>query len=358
MNVHIPNSIQTLLIESAGLLKRLIASPNIRNLEVRLLVWRADFMVTKTQDAFMDLTEWPALEVATLQSNYSRLVGTSFSSLRKITLKSLPYFTKFDTNITLFIKEIAEVVDRYPCLEEIYMDECPEWDILVIMLERRNILAVPIIKPIRRLSLPSTCPSSVSQLLPGLLAGKWVQRPSNFELSQAGNANSILNSAKSGCFACLRILRKCDTPLKAADPADYGDEFMSKMQDYPHSEDEILATWQKRTELWEYVYKLEGRLTRCNTQETCKLMKTFDAGSSPLISLPRENQPQTGMPSTRVDSADSASPIPPLAAEYLSQTSMPSILIDSTDFPSPSRSSLFTRLKKLGKSTMKPFKGD
>ncbi|PVF90859.1 hypothetical protein CPB86DRAFT_522356 [Serendipita vermifera] len=138
----------------------------------------------------MDLREWPALEVMTLH-NYSGFIGASFSSLRKITLKAHIY-----SKVTLFIKEIAEAVDRYPYLEEIHMDECPEWDILMIMLERRNILAVPIIKPIRRLSLPSTCPSSVSQLLPGLLAGKWVQRPSNFELSQAGNAKNILNSAK------------------------------------------------------------------------------------------------------------------------------------------------------------------
>ncbi|PVG03978.1 hypothetical protein CPB86DRAFT_691145, partial [Serendipita vermifera] len=137
---------------------------------------------------------WPALEVATLQSNYSRLVGTSFSSLRKIVLKSLRYISTFDTNITLFIKEIAEAVDRYPCLEEIHMDECPEWDILMIMLERRNILASRDIKPIKKLSLPITCPSSISQLLPGLLAGKWVLRPSNFELSQAGNAKDILES--------------------------------------------------------------------------------------------------------------------------------------------------------------------
>ncbi|PVG03994.1 hypothetical protein CPB86DRAFT_694425 [Serendipita vermifera] len=144
----------------------------------------------------MDLREWPALEVASLQSHFSRLTGASFSSLRKITLRSVPYSRKLDANITLFIKEIAEEVGRYPCLEEIHMDECPDWDILMIMLERRNILASHDIQPITRLSLPTTCPPSISQLLPGLLAGKWVQRPSNFELSHAANAKDILNTAK------------------------------------------------------------------------------------------------------------------------------------------------------------------
>ncbi|PVG03982.1 hypothetical protein CPB86DRAFT_869331 [Serendipita vermifera] len=139
----------------------------------------------------MNLSEWPALEVANLPCNYSRLTGISLSSLRRVSLKALLYHRKIDTKITLFIKEIAEVADRYPCLEEIQMDECPEWDILIIMLERRNILASRGIKSIKSLSLPSTCPSSISRLLPGLLAGKWVQRPSNFELSV--NARIVLD---------------------------------------------------------------------------------------------------------------------------------------------------------------------
>ncbi|PVG03992.1 hypothetical protein CPB86DRAFT_779099, partial [Serendipita vermifera] len=240
MNIRFPSSLRALCIETGATLEGHISSPNISTLEIKVL-YHAD--IIDAQEAFLDLGEWPAVEVASLQSHFSRLRGASLSSLRKITLTSIPYSQKIDINITLFIKDIAEEVDRYPCLEEIHMDECPEFDILMIMLERRNILANPGIKPIKRLSLPSTCPFAVSQLLPGLLAGKWVQRPSNFKLSQAGNARSILDSTKPGCFTCLRILRTCDAPLNTASSDESAREMLlSDLERYPDSEDEILAT--------------------------------------------------------------------------------------------------------------------
>ncbi|PVG03993.1 hypothetical protein CPB86DRAFT_312750 [Serendipita vermifera] len=168
------------------------------------------------------------------------------------------------------------------------MDECPDWDILIIMLERRNILASRDIQPIKKLSLPTTCPPNISQLLPGLLAGKWVQRPSNFELSHAANAKDILNTAKPGCLACLRILRTCDQPFNVA-KIDAQDTSVADLECYPLSEDGILATWQQRAEVWEELCKRPKRMIRCSTQKNRdKTMKTFDAYSSPHIPLPED----------------------------------------------------------------------
>ncbi|PVG03983.1 hypothetical protein CPB86DRAFT_869332 [Serendipita vermifera] len=313
VHVHFPDSVRMLLLVTVKGVYKLTSSPNIRNLDM-----------TCRQKTFMDLREWPALEVMTLHEYYSRFIGASFSSLRKITFKALSY-----SKVTSFIKEIAEAVDHYPCLEEIHMDECPEWDILMIMLERRNILAVPRVRPISRLSLPSTCPSSVSQLLPELLAGKWIQRPSNFELSQAGNAENILGLVKPGCFACLKSLRECDVPLKPIKPWGHGDIYnpMSKLQHYPTSENEILSTWQERAASWEYVRKPEEREGRCTTQSN-RVMKRFDANSSPHLTL-AEN------PSSYAEGK------------------VPSRPIDSTSSASPNRSSPFNGLKKFGKFTMK-----
>ncbi|CAG8649253.1 5142_t:CDS:2, partial [Acaulospora colombiana] len=286
INIHIPNSVRTLLISKNSAVRKPLPSPNIKALDIQISsVKQTGEEIYNAQTTFMDLREWPALEVATLHSNYSRLTGTSFSSLRSITLKALRYRKRFDINMTLFVKEIAEAVDNYPCLEEIHMDECPEWDILMIMLERRNILAGPGIKPIKRLILPSTCPYSISQLLPGLLAGKWVTRPSNFELSQAGNANYVLNSEIPGCFACLRMLRNCDTrSWTYVRPLYNDDRLFSRLHDYPSSEDEILATWLERALLWEKFYTRGNRVLRCTITEALRLTKSLDANSSPLLS--------------------------------------------------------------------------
>jgi hypothetical protein len=214
VDVCIPSCIQTMSIFCVDLATwSLRPYPCIRTLNIHRPTESYSRERSTVPETFMDLEEWPALESLNLPSIYSRFRGASLSSLRSITLKTAKYSWKIDTNITLFIKELAECVNNYPCLEEIHLDECPDWDILMIMLERRNILASSRIKPIRKLSLPSICPSSISQLFPGLLAGKWVQRPSNLELSQAGNANLILDPKKYVFIHHLCLLYPHSTPF-------------------------------------------------------------------------------------------------------------------------------------------------
>ncbi|PVF96808.1 hypothetical protein CPB86DRAFT_682461, partial [Serendipita vermifera] len=92
---------------------------------------------------------------------------------------------------TLFLKIVACRPDAYPSLEEIRYQDCPEWDILIIMLERRNLLSGSHIKPIKKLHLPRICPPRIARVIQVLLQGKWPDRPSNRELSMAGNAEVI-----------------------------------------------------------------------------------------------------------------------------------------------------------------------
>ncbi|PVF91242.1 hypothetical protein CPB86DRAFT_688482, partial [Serendipita vermifera] len=83
--------------------------------------------------------------------------------------------------------------ESYPSLEEITLHGILEYDILMIMLERRNLLTGSSIKKITKLHLIKPYPSQICLILLTLLECKWIERPRNRELSLAGNAEIILD---------------------------------------------------------------------------------------------------------------------------------------------------------------------
>jgi hypothetical protein len=162
----------------------------------------------------IDLNAWLALESIHIASNHAHWIQwekASLAFLRRVSFQTYyPYdFTTGDA-ATSFIRDIARRPDSYPSLEEIGLYECPEWDILMIMLERRNLLTSPHIQRIKKLSLRDTCPTNIYQIIRTLLRGKWAERPSNWELSMAGNAEIMQDKALYvsllKVFARLKIL--------------------------------------------------------------------------------------------------------------------------------------------------------
>jgi hypothetical protein len=197
MDTAFPRSVERFSIFSVHDLSSLKAQPSVKILDIEVDILSCNVnMVVSEKDALIDLTEWPALETANVQSIYARFLGASVSSLRRISISSLYAGWTNDLHITRFINEMARNPRDLPCLEEIKLNDFPEWDILIIMLERRNLLSGPDITPIKRLSLPFTSPPHISRLLPGLLAGKWVQRPSNLALSVVATIKDILDHRK------------------------------------------------------------------------------------------------------------------------------------------------------------------
>ncbi|KIM22293.1 hypothetical protein M408DRAFT_291718, partial [Serendipita vermifera MAFF 305830] len=70
-----------------------------------------------------------------------------------------------------------------PLLHEIKLDFLPEWDLLFIMLERRNHLPPSFgITRITNLILPSPIPLTLLTPLTHILSGQFTERPSNREL--------------------------------------------------------------------------------------------------------------------------------------------------------------------------------
>ncbi|CAG8715266.1 10178_t:CDS:1, partial [Acaulospora colombiana] len=103
----------------------------------------------------ISLTQWSALQTLDVYGDIFNWKDSSALRLKTITLRNRSLFGDLDNGITSFVHALACRPDCYPLLEEIVLWVCPEWDILMIMLERRNLLAGPLIKPIKRITLPS-----------------------------------------------------------------------------------------------------------------------------------------------------------------------------------------------------------
>ncbi|PVF93202.1 hypothetical protein CPB86DRAFT_829481 [Serendipita vermifera] len=199
----------------------------------------------KGLDLRLDLDDWPALDNLQIHEDVVEWGKSSLAFLRFITIginKNRPR----GNGITSFIRHLACHTISYPSLEGISLGGCPEWDILMIMLERRNLLQELGIKRITRFGLRSPCSSEILRIINTLLQGKWADRPSNRDLSLVGNAEIFLDLELPGCYLCHRGLRFCDAEVE-----DFPDEYdpealMGELPAYPDNEDDILSTWDER----------------------------------------------------------------------------------------------------------------
>jgi len=115
-------------------------------------------------------------------------------SLRSVVIKSEE---RLDQNATTFCLSILYFPDSCPLLEEVELSGFVEWDILVLMLERRNFSTAPV-KRIRTLKLPLR-PPHLANVISSLLDGKFTERPSNTDLSTEG-IREVLCSTKVYAF--------------------------------------------------------------------------------------------------------------------------------------------------------------
>jgi hypothetical protein len=206
---HIPASVYTLRVYTDRELVPFLSSNFVKYLHISLRsersnndlsqmyhhdAWSAvDYDHNRPKPDFMiDLNAWLSLESIHTASNHIHWIQwekASLTFLRCVSIQtSFPYDVTVGDGTTSFIRDIAFRPDSYPSLEEIRLAECPEWDILMIMLERRNLLASPDVSRIKKMSVHMTCPFEVCRIIHTFLQGKWPERPSNWELSMAGNA--------------------------------------------------------------------------------------------------------------------------------------------------------------------------
>jgi hypothetical protein len=106
---------------------------------------------------------------------------TSLRSLTSITFKETTSTTSSDFCVYVICRP-----SDFPALKEITFENLPEWDCLLLMLERRNFLPEPTISRIRALLFPLRTTLFLRKPIVDLLRGCFTLRPSNHELSLAG----------------------------------------------------------------------------------------------------------------------------------------------------------------------------
>jgi hypothetical protein len=167
----------------------------IRSTSARRLYCSYEFLepFNNQNISILDNFNWPAIESANVDANMFDWKQSALHTLQSITLRERRARDSIDSKITLFLRELACNPESFPSLKEITLDGYPEWDVLVIMLEHRNLLADRHIQRIEKITIPIFTPTFIWRIISNLLKSKWIPRPSNKELSLAGNAETILD---------------------------------------------------------------------------------------------------------------------------------------------------------------------
>jgi hypothetical protein len=136
----------------------------------------------------LPVLEHLALGVSSYRSSWQM---PSLPYLRKI---SLTLREMLDQNVTMLCLSFLYHPDHCPMLEEMELGGFPEWDILVLMLERRN-FRVDGTKRISILKLP-IIPPILEDPLSLLLEGKYAERTSNRDISTEATREALCSSKR------------------------------------------------------------------------------------------------------------------------------------------------------------------
>jgi len=180
--VRLPSSLERLQISGPQALLDMFGSTTVTNI-------RFEDRGKPTLSASR-LSEWSNLRVLNLAT-----IESSFDHFSSPTLKVLSIrFPRNTATITALCQQLAIHGDRCPRLERLEFSECPEWDILMIMLERRNCTPDPAVTPIKYIILPALIPRIIREAVRERIQGRRSPRPSNYELSLQGNIDIICDS--------------------------------------------------------------------------------------------------------------------------------------------------------------------
>lgn len=133
---------------------------------------------------------------------------TKFTSLKIIQFREedLNQVSEFCVNMILHPKDC-------PALEQLQFAQYPEWDLLFIMLERRNFLPDTSISAIKLVSMPSSMNFRNRRFLTDVLRGRFAHRMSNEELSLPAIGRLYFDSDVPGCHHCCMSLQFCKEEL-------------------------------------------------------------------------------------------------------------------------------------------------
>ncbi|CCA69589.1 hypothetical protein PIIN_03528 [Serendipita indica DSM 11827] len=144
------------------------------------------------------------------------------------------------------IHYIAQQPEILPGLQFLRLMDCPEWDILLVMLEKRLVAQANGVLPLETIHFRRPLSPLLKRTLAMRLAGYLTNRPSNHKLSTQGNLEGILDPTVTGCLDCHLWHHFCDWPI--AVPYDQGNSqsAVDDLAPYPNTGDEVLYSWEIR----------------------------------------------------------------------------------------------------------------
>jgi hypothetical protein len=167
-----------------------LSSSSIQRLVMDSWLYSTIASNTGSQERF-EPEKWSALTSLTISIHHVAEISTRFEYLRNLVLQ-ITYSTYAQQNptndlITRFCRNLAMNPSRLPVLESLSLAQLPEWDIFFIMLERRNVTKNQGISRLKKITLPSHYPKELFGPIHELIRGRFATRPSNWDLSFAGN---------------------------------------------------------------------------------------------------------------------------------------------------------------------------
>jgi hypothetical protein len=148
----------------------------------------------KSMDLLVE--KWPCLLSLSVRGVTLTGQDFSFKHLRKLELKGpTPRWwieaANASEDITRFCLQLATRPTDLPLLESLSLHVLPHWDILLLMLKRRNIIWADIIKPLKTLDLLACYPNELTVSIASLLQGKFSHFHSLRDVSLHGIAELL-----------------------------------------------------------------------------------------------------------------------------------------------------------------------
>jgi hypothetical protein len=134
----------------------------------------------------LDVKTWSNLRTRRVEIPPSSWSGISLPQVEEISV-DMPYNPKLGDGGSPLLEELALHTNSFPCLSRLRLQRFPEWDILFLMLERRNFPRVNSVqqscKSIDSINLPFRPASWILKPLIDRLCGQLSVRPTDYELS-------------------------------------------------------------------------------------------------------------------------------------------------------------------------------
>jgi hypothetical protein len=170
----LPTSLQSLSVDCSLSAFELLNPKGIRHLNLEN---------NEVIPEYVDLGKWSSLCTLSMEGFSMRWSQNHFPFLTRISMD----LTDGDFSITEICWHLSQNIDQCPALTELCLHGILEWDILLIMLEERNIHPTQPVSLIQHLEIPTPCLALQGPIIQ-LLRGHSVSRPSNFDISWQGNA--------------------------------------------------------------------------------------------------------------------------------------------------------------------------